>query len=212
MRQEKRSFLWIDPFLVNKPYLTVFILFLTPWLMAGEANSAVDTKTAILSIEKSIYDLTDMTVLLRSQPFLSFRENVNEARAAEIVCLIQSGELKSDAALIGLFAIEALPEERYWAVTAPLLSHNTDQGLLARVLVCPFPYGPGYVNSSKDDSLKAKLKALESAPECDETVKNWISFILSGEGAKAYARFKRDPKQFGYPPKYLEPRPNKNHK
>ena len=186
--------------------LFIFFVVCASWLKAGEIISAVDTRAEILSIEKAIYDLTDITVLSRSTQFLSFRESISEAKATEIVCMIRSKELKSDGALIGLFAMEVLPEERYWAVTAPLLSGDLDQSVLARVLMCPFPYGPGYANCIKNDTVRSKLKALNSAPECDDNVKNWISFILSGEAAKAYAKFKKDPVQFGYPSKYLLPR------
>jgi hypothetical protein len=164
-----------------------------------------DTKSAILAIEKSIDGLTDLTVLLRCDAFLSFRRSITEAKATEIVCLIQSQELKGDAASIGIMAAQFLPEERYWAVTMPLLSRHTERLVLQDMLMPALPYGPGYAHSITNAACKEKLTALKNDPEISGSVKGIIDVILTGELAKIYSKFKRDPEDFNYSRKFLEP-------
>jgi hypothetical protein len=174
-------------------------------LYAADTNSVGDTKGAILAIEKSVYDLTDQTVLLRCDAFLALRRSVTEAKASEIVCLIQSQELKGDAACIGIMAAQFLPEERYWAVTMPLVSSHTEGLVLQDMLEPALPYGPGYAHCITNAACKRKLTALNNDPEINGNIKGIIDRILSGEEKKIYAKFKRDPEDFNYPRKFLEP-------
>jgi hypothetical protein len=174
-------------------------------LYASDRNSVGDTRGAILAIQKSIYDLTDLTVLLRCDAFLSFRKSVTEAKASEIVCLIQSQELKGDAASVGIMATQFLFEERYWAVTMPLLSSRTEGLVLHDILMPALPYGPGYAHSITNAACRNKLTALKSDPEISGSLKGIIDLILTGELAKIYSRFKRDPEGFNYSRKFLEP-------
>jgi hypothetical protein len=174
-------------------------------LYASDTNSVRDTKSTILAIEKHIGDLTDLTILLRCDAFLSFRKSVTEAKATEIVCLIQSRELKGDAASIGILAAQFLPEERYWAVTMPLLSSHTEEFVLRDILTPALPYGPGYGHSITNAACRKKLTALKNEPETSASVKAMIDLILTAESNKIYSRFKRDPEEFNYNRKFLEP-------
>src|SRR5580765_4121315 len=137
----------------------------TRWMNGAETNSPPDTKSAILAIETSVGDLTETTVLLRSEKFLSFRRSITSTKAAEIVCLIQSKELTGDLAIIGLHAIEVLPEQEYWAVTMPLVTTQTDEYLLVNILMSPAPYGPGYAHSTTNETCQTKLAALKNDPK-----------------------------------------------
>jgi len=174
-------------------------------LNAADANSVADTRSAILAIEKSIGDLTDSTVLLRCEAFLSFRRSVTEEKATEIVCIIQSRELKGDAASIGILAAQFLPEERFRIVTMPLLSSRTEELVLRDILMPPPPYGPGYAHSITNAACKKKLTALKNDPETYGSIKGIIDLMLSGEGKRLYSKFKRDPEEFNWPRKFLEP-------
>jgi hypothetical protein len=142
---------------------------------------------------------------LRCDSFLSFRKSVTEATATEIVCLIQSRELKGDAASIGILAAQFLPEERYWAVTMPLLSSHIEELVLRDILTPALPYGPGYRHSITNAACQKKLTALKNEPETSANVKGMIDLILSGELAKTYSKFKQDPEEFNYNRKFLEP-------
>jgi len=185
-------------------YLTILLIGIGH-LYAADTNSVDDTKSAILAIEKSIGDLTDQTVLLRCDAFLSFRRSVTEATASEIVRLIQSHELKGDSASIGILAAQFLPEERFWAVTMPLLSSQRDGYLLRSIIMPPLPYGPGYAHSITNAACRKKLTALKNEPKVCPSVNGIIDLILTGELNKIYLEFKRDPQEFNYNRKFLEP-------
>ena len=182
------------------------ILFIWVGHVGGaETNSSANIEGTILAIQQSIGDLTDGTVLLGHEAFLSFRRSITEAKATEIACLIQSRELKGDAASIGILAAQFLHEERYWAVTMPLLSSHIEELPLRDILMPPLPYGPGYAHSITNAACRKKLTALKNDPEISASVKGAIDLILSGESAKIYSRFKRDPEEFNYSRKFLEP-------
>jgi hypothetical protein len=165
----------------------------------GGTNAMQEVKAAILSIQQSVMDLTDTTVLLRLKDFTSLRNTLTKPAATNIVRLVQEKQLTLDQAEIGVYLIAGFPEEDYWAVTAPLLSPETDQNLLARVLACPLPYGPGYCNALRSDVRKRQLEALRADPRLSGRVRDIIDFVLSGDAAKAYKDFRKDPEKFGYP-------------
>jgi hypothetical protein len=173
--------------------------------MDAQTNALTDIRTAILTIEKPIGDLTDQTTLLRCEPFLTFRKSITEAKATGIVRLIRSKELQGDAASIGILAAQFLPEERFWAVTMPLLSVHTEEVVLRDILMPALPYGPGYAHSITNEIYKDKLITLKNDPGLSSSLQDTIDFILKGESAKMYSRFKRDPHRFNYNREFLVP-------
>jgi len=74
-----------------------------------------------------------------------------------------------------------------------------------KILMPPLPYGPGFAHSFTNDLFRKKLAALKTEPKINHQVKDLVSFILSGEAASSYAKFKKDPQEFNYQREYLEP-------
>jgi hypothetical protein len=162
-------------------------------ICGAQTTNDLPIKEVIISIQERIVDLTDPVEPLYNAKFLATRKAMTEQTARQIVELIRQGVLTNTQADIGVLLLSGLKEQTYWIVAEPLLTTNTDQGILDTVLSPPFPYGPGYANAYKIQWYKDRLLRLKAQrPDFN------FDFILSGKDAKSYADFLKHPDKYGY--------------
>lgn len=164
-------------------------------ICSAQTTNDVQIKDVIVSIQKEIVDLTNPLEPLFNRQFVATRKVMTEKTARQIVQLIRQGVLTNDTqADVGVLLLSGLKERSYWIVTQPLLTTNTNPEVLHSVLDPPFPYGLGYANTYKIPWYRNRLLHLKAQrPDGD------FDLILSGEDAKDYADYLKNPQKYGYP-------------
>ena len=171
------------------------LLFNTNPVCSAQTTNEAQIKDAIVSIQKYVVDLTDGLVLLHDAQFVAIRKAMTEKTARQIVQLLRQGALTNDTqADVGVLLISGLKERSYWIVTQPLLTTNTNPEVLHSMLSPPFPYGPGYANTYKIQWYRNRLLQLKA-----QKPDGYYDLILSGEDARDYADYLKNPEAYGYP-------------
>ncbi len=165
----------------------------------AQTTNEAQIKDVIISIQTEIVDLTNPLEPLFNKQFVATRKAMTEKTARQIVQLIREGVPTNVQADVGILLLSGLKEQTYWIVTQPLLTTNMvtntqDPFVMEDLLSPPFPYGPGYANTYKIQWYRERLLHLKTQrPDVN------FDLILSGEDARDYADYLKNPEKYGYP-------------
>jgi hypothetical protein len=143
-------------------------------------------------------DLTSEIGLIQNTNFLSWRGNITISDGRLLAKMVQSGKLSGLQAVHAVLLCTGLSESDFTKTMEELITGNTADDVLLRIVRPYYPYGPGLARTGNQKELRIKLHEVRASGKLTVHTQNAITDVLDGVAAQNYSQFVKNPELFGF--------------